>query len=390
MPVVDNSSPVGGASFTLSAVVRNRGSGPSDSTTLRYYRSGDSTITSGDTEEGTDSVGGLAASGSSDQSIVLTAPSTGGTYYYGACVDAVSGESDTANNCSSAVAVTVTTAPGAPVGLTATASGPTEIGLSWSAPASDGGAAITGYRIEVSNDGSSWGDLVADTNSTGTTYSHTGLTLGDTRHYRVSAINPAGTGPASNVASATTAPAPSGNARATRSFSAVWVELGGRVTVTIAAANYGAVGSVTETLPQGFAYVSSSLPDEQVTEVDPHTMKFSLLGDTSFTYTVTASSVEDSYTFSGTLTDIDRNDHVIGGAATVAVTSGDPLVAQYDANGDGAIDIGELFSAIDDYFAGRIDISQLFTLIDLYFSGPTGSAPSVGSPKSDREALTAL
>ena len=43
----------------------------------------------------------------------------------------------------------------------------------------------------------------------------------------------------------------------------------------------------------------------------------------------------------------------------------------YDDDGDGAIDISELFSAIDDYFAGRIDISQLFGVIDLYFSGST-------------------
>ena len=49
----------------------------------------------------------------------------------------------------------------------------------------------------------------------------------------------------------------------------------------------------------------------------------------------------------------------------------DPLIARYDANGDGAIDIGELFTAIDDYFDGRIGISELFTIIDLYFSGPT-------------------
>ena len=49
----------------------------------------------------------------------------------------------------------------------------------------------------------------------------------------------------------------------------------------------------------------------------------------------------------------------------------DPLVARYDANGDGAIDIGELFSAIDDYFADVIGIGELFTLIDLYFSGPS-------------------
>ena len=96
------------------------------------------------------------------------------------------------------------TLPGAPTGLTATANGQTQIDLSWSAPASDGGAAITGYRIEVSADGSAWSDLDADTGSTTTSHSNTGLTAGTTRHYQVSAINSAGTGPESNVASATT------------------------------------------------------------------------------------------------------------------------------------------------------------------------------------------
>ena len=97
------------------------------------------------------------------------------------------------------------TAPGAPTGLTATASGTTAIDLSWSAPGSTGGSAITGYKIEVSADGvSSWSDLVANTSNTTTTYAHTGLASGDTRHYRVSAINTNGTGVPSNVDSATT------------------------------------------------------------------------------------------------------------------------------------------------------------------------------------------
>ena len=100
---------------------------------------------------------------------------------------------------------TATSAPGAPTGLTATASGTTAINLSWSAPASTGGSAITGYKIEVSPNGTSgWTDQVANTNSTATTYAHTGLAAGDTRHYRVSAINTNGTGTASNVDSATT------------------------------------------------------------------------------------------------------------------------------------------------------------------------------------------
>ena len=112
--------------------------------------------------------------------------------------------SGTASNVDSAT--TGTSVPGAPTGLTATASGTTAINLSWSAPASTGGSAITGYKIEVSPNGTSgWTDQVADTNSTATTYAHTGLAAGDTRHYRVSAINTNGAGTASNVDSATTA-----------------------------------------------------------------------------------------------------------------------------------------------------------------------------------------
>ena len=105
--------------------------------------------------------------------------------------------------------MTDTEAPGAPTGLTATADGPEDIDLSWTAPSSIGGAAITGYKIEFSiNGGTTWSDLVADTGATDTTRSHSSnLNAGTTRHYRVSAINPGGAGPASNVAFATTAAA---------------------------------------------------------------------------------------------------------------------------------------------------------------------------------------
>ena len=110
-PSVNNNSPAAGASLTLSATVRNTGNGSSAASTLRYYRSSDATISAGDTEVGTDAVGGLAASGASAESIGLTAPSATGTYYYGACVDAVTGESNTGNNCSASVTVTVGAAP---------------------------------------------------------------------------------------------------------------------------------------------------------------------------------------------------------------------------------------------------------------------------------------
>ena len=110
-PTVSESAPAAGARFTLSATVRNQGSGASAFTTLRYYQSSDSTITTSDTEVGTDSVFRLDASESGDESVSLNAPSMSGTYYYGACVDSVSDETDATNNCSVAVTVTVGAAP---------------------------------------------------------------------------------------------------------------------------------------------------------------------------------------------------------------------------------------------------------------------------------------
>ena len=110
-PTVSESAPDAEESFTLSATVRNQGSGASAFTTLRYYQSTDSSITSGDTHAGTDSVSRLDALETGDEYVSLTAPDTPGTYYYGACVDAVSDEFDTTNNCSVAVAVTVGAAP---------------------------------------------------------------------------------------------------------------------------------------------------------------------------------------------------------------------------------------------------------------------------------------
>ena len=318
---VGNSNPVPGQYFALNVTVKNQGNGSSSSTTLHYYRSTDATITSSDAKVSTAgtpgylSVNGLSPSGSEDKSAGTPAPSALGTYYYGACVETVTGESDMTNNCSSAVTVTIdrTNRPpqltgdvddrivklgetftvdlsglftdpdgdditsygfryrtsgilrglvytktgilqlsaiavgetvvavdaqdsngasrmsedlfkvtviaaetsdesGAPTGLTATASGQTEIDLSWSAPSDDGGSAITGYKIEVSTNGSNWADLVGDTDSTSTSYSHTGLTAGTTRHYRVSAINSVGTSEPSSTDSATTDSPPAATA----------------------------------------------------------------------------------------------------------------------------------------------------------------------------------
>ena len=91
----------------LGATVRNQGAGGSAAATVRYKRSTDATITTSDTELHTGPVNRLSLSGTSEATVVLTAPETPGTYYYGACVDAVPRESDTNNNCSVSVRVEV-------------------------------------------------------------------------------------------------------------------------------------------------------------------------------------------------------------------------------------------------------------------------------------------
>ena len=103
---VSDSTLAFGQPFTLRATVRNQGGGAPEPTVLFYYSSTDATITSDDTQISADVVS-LETSDTITKSLSLTAPAEAGTYYYGACVQSVSGEHNTDNNCSDAVRVTV-------------------------------------------------------------------------------------------------------------------------------------------------------------------------------------------------------------------------------------------------------------------------------------------
>ena len=101
-------------------------------------------------------------------------------------VRAINGQGTSGN---SNVASATTRGPSAPTGLIATAVGPRQIDLSWSAP-TNWDLTVDGYNIEVStNDGKTYTDLVADTGSTETTYSDTGLSPGKTRYYRLFSLS---------------------------------------------------------------------------------------------------------------------------------------------------------------------------------------------------------
>jgi len=96
------------------------------------------------------------------------------------------------------------------------------------------------------------------------------------------------------------------------------VERGEQFTVGMAVADYGATGTVVETIPDGFTYDSSTLDVTQVIVAD-NVVTFLLEGETSFDYTVTASSIGGAYVFSGTITDEGANEVAVGGDTSIEV-----------------------------------------------------------------------
>ena len=107
---------VPGENFPLDAKVRNLGGAASAATTLRWYLSTDSTISTTDAAIGAAAIARIEAGGGMDTQLRRAAPFTRGTYHYGACVDPVCGESDTTNNCSPPAMATVQTGPDLEIG----------------------------------------------------------------------------------------------------------------------------------------------------------------------------------------------------------------------------------------------------------------------------------
>ncbi|MDD1756027.1 MAG: fibronectin type III domain-containing protein [Methanomassiliicoccales archaeon] len=106
------------------------------------------------------------------------------------------------SNEASAIPATV---PSAPQGLAATTAN-TQITLTWMAPSSDGGSAITNYSVYRGT--SSGGETPLITIGNLLTYTDTGLTIGQDYYYKVSAVNSIGESPLSNEASATPSTVP--------------------------------------------------------------------------------------------------------------------------------------------------------------------------------------
>ena len=120
------------------------------------------------------------------------------------------------------------------------------------------------------------------------------------------------------AAFSTIGPAQADTHSAIRAFSSAYVEPGGPLEVTLTVSGYGAFGDVVETLPEGFTYEGSSLPDAAVA-VEGQTVSFLLLRTESFTYTVSAPEREGSHSFSGVIRDYLKVDRPVTGPSEVTV-----------------------------------------------------------------------
>ena len=99
------------------------------------------------------------------------------------------------------------TMPGTPGTPSVAPGSPGQVQLSWTAPASEGSSAITGYQIEANVEGtSSWTRPVPNTQSATPSYTVQNLQEGESYRFRVAAINAAGTGSNSGLSPYVTVP----------------------------------------------------------------------------------------------------------------------------------------------------------------------------------------
>jgi hypothetical protein len=136
---------------------------------------------------------------STSTSATLTGLTNGANYSFR--VSAISAIGTGLASTSSA-SLPVVALPGAIASAPTATSTPGQIALSWSAPASNGGSAITDYVIQYSTDGGATWQTYADGTSASTSAVLTGLTANASYTFKITAVNSLGSGSASTVSTA--------------------------------------------------------------------------------------------------------------------------------------------------------------------------------------------
>ena len=222
---------------------------------------------------------------------------------------------------SEATEAVTATVPTEPLSLTVTAGSQVqELDASWHAPSSNGGSAVTGYKVQWKEAADSW-DTEADVSEatvTGTTHTITGLTGGVEYAVRVMATNDEGDGPASTEAKGT--PAGGVSEQVVEPENSAPTGLPG----------IGGTPQVDQTLTAD----TSPIDDEDGLENVSYGYQWiaggtDIDGATGSTYTLTSSEQGKTIQVRVTFTDDANNEETLTSEATVAVAAAAPLTAAF-------------------------------------------------------------
>jgi len=147
---------------------------------------------------------GSANVAASATSYRLTGLQNGATYTFTVTATNAAGT----GTASASVAAMPYTRAGPPANLTAVALPGGQVHLNWAPPGDNGGATVTGYRIERRVDGGEWAVLVSDTAMTLTSHVAISLDSAVSYEFQVSAWNAAGMGTMSTPSQAVQPVAP--------------------------------------------------------------------------------------------------------------------------------------------------------------------------------------
>ena len=206
---------------------------------------------------------------------------------------------------SEATVAIAATVPPAPQSLTVTSGSQTqELDVSWQAPSSNGGSAVTGYKVQWKESTDSW-DTQADVSEatvTGTSHTITSLTGGVEYTVRVIASNTAGDGPASTEAKGT--PAAENNAPTGLPTVIGTPQVDQTLTVDTSPINDG---DGLDNVSYSYQWVRNDGTDDA-----------DIAGETSSTYTLVEADQGQTIRVKVTFTDDAGNDESLTSAATVA------------------------------------------------------------------------
>ena len=150
----------------------------------------------------------------------------------------------------------------------------------------------------------------------------------------------------------------------TRTLSA-HVSPGSNVTITLDPSPSSLFASpgyqVTETIPAGFTFISTTVIKNNVGNV----YTFTQIGSSPVTYIIKAPEAEGNYSFSGSFKDQFNLAGIVTGSSTITVKD---VIAQY-AGTDNRVDRSDALNAVVDYFSGIINKDDALLVLIRFFSG---------------------